>query len=46
MLITLQQAKNLKAQGVKAGVSDVLLLIPKRGILVCAWSSKFQLVSN
>lgn len=25
------EAKNLKAQGVKAGVSDVLLLIPKKG---------------
>lgn len=25
------EAKNLKAQGVKSGVSDVLLLIPKRG---------------
>ena len=25
------EAKNLKAQGVKYGVSDVLLLIPKRG---------------
>ncbi|MFV0468122.1 MAG: VRR-NUC domain-containing protein [Dysgonomonas sp.] len=25
------EAKNLKAQGVKTGVSDVLLLIPKRG---------------
>lgn len=25
------EAKNLKAQGVKSGVSDVLLLIPKKG---------------
>ena len=25
------EAKNLKAQGVKAGVSDVVLLIPKKG---------------
>lgn len=25
------EAKNLKAQGVKAGVSDVILLIPKKG---------------
>lgn len=40
------EAANMKRQGVKRGVADVILQIPKRGMLPFVWSSRHRRENN
>lgn len=40
------EAANMKRQGVKRGVADVILQIPKRDMLLFVWSSRHRRENN